>query len=85
MSTEALRELQQEIQKLRIAIRRDTPAGLLSFRKAAKLLGIDRGTTLNAMVASGQIRTVTVGKREKIPMAEIQRLLIDETTWKLKV
>jgi excisionase family DNA binding protein len=83
--TDAVSRLAGEIERLRIAIKRDTPHGLLSFRKAAKLLGIDRGRTLHDMIAAGQIRTVHVGSREKIPVSEIQRLLVDETAWRLKV
>ena len=82
---DAVSRLAGEVERLRIAIKRETPTGLLSFRKAARLLGIDRGRTLNDLVDSGQIRTVHVGKRVKIPVSEIHRLLIDETAWRLKV
>lgn len=70
----ALSRLAAEIERLRSEIVSHQPDVLLSFRKAAKLLGIDRGATLNALVRSGQLRTVSAGKRQRIPMSEINRL-----------
>jgi excisionase family DNA binding protein len=48
---------------------------LLSKRAAAKLLGVDRGTTLEQMIADGRLRTVDVGGRPRVPRAELERVL----------
>ncbi len=51
------------------------PATLLvSFRQAAKLLRVDRATTLRALVDSGQLEVVMVNGRERIARAEVDRL-----------
>lgn len=47
---------------------------LLSFRAAAKLLGVARGTTLQALIDSGQLPVVTVKGRRRIARAEVERL-----------
>jgi excisionase family DNA binding protein len=47
---------------------------LLSKREAARRLGIDRGTTLQDLIRSGEIRTVVLAGRVKIPASEIERL-----------
>jgi len=47
---------------------------LLSKRAAARRLGVDRGTTLTRLIHSGQIRTLTVAGRVKIPASEIERI-----------
>jgi excisionase family DNA binding protein len=47
---------------------------LLSKREAARRLGIDRGSTLQALIDSGKIQTVRLAGRERIPVAEIERL-----------
>lgn len=44
-----------------------------SITKAAKVLGLDRGT-VNRAVKQGQIKTVEIGKRKLIPQKEIERL-----------
>ncbi len=84
-SSDGYFRLAGEVERLRVALRKDTSHELLSFRKAAKLLGLDRTKTLPLLIASGQLRCVYVGKRQRIPMAEVRRLLIDETAWKLKI
>ena len=53
---------------------------LLSKRAAAKLLGVDRGTTLADLLATGNLRTVVLGGQERIPTAEIERLATEGTT-----
>lgn len=50
------------------------PAKLLSQRKAARMLGIDRNTTLHDLIASGQLRTVLVNGLVKVPLVEVERL-----------
>lgn len=58
------------------ALRQQTQTGnreLLSKPEAAKLLGIDRNR-LSALAAAGVVRAVPVGKRDKIPREEIERL-----------
>ena len=47
---------------------------LLSKREAARRLGIDRGTTLQDLIRSGQVRTVILAGRVKIPAGEIERI-----------
>ena len=47
---------------------------LLSMREAARRLGIAPGTTLPALIGSGQIRTVILAGRVKIPVSEIERI-----------
>ncbi len=48
---------------------------LLSKRAAAKLLGVDRATTLETLIRAGRIRTVDVGGGPRIPRAELERVL----------
>jgi excisionase family DNA binding protein len=62
----------------------DSLPGLLSFRRAARVLGISRETTLPDLVRDGRLKTVRVGSRLKIPVTEIKRLLVDSVAWKLK-
>ncbi len=50
---------------------------LLSKREAAKRLGIDRGTTLEYLIETGRLRTVTIVGRVRIPVAELDRLCAD--------
>jgi excisionase family DNA binding protein len=47
---------------------------LLSKREAARRLGIDRNTTLRDLIDGGEIRTVVIAGRVKIPASEIERL-----------
>lgn len=44
-----------------------------SITKAAKVLGLDRGTVVRA-IEKGQIKTVEIGARRLIPQKEIERL-----------
>ncbi|WP_242394820.1 helix-turn-helix domain-containing protein [Anaeromyxobacter oryzisoli] len=48
---------------------------LLSKRAAARMLGVDRGTTLEELVRDGRLRTVDVGGRPRIPRSELERVL----------
>ncbi len=47
---------------------------LLSKREAAKLLAIDRGATLDALIRSGALRAVRKNGRLAVPLTEVQRL-----------
>jgi excisionase family DNA binding protein len=47
---------------------------MVSHREAARLLGIDRGTTLKALIEAGQIRTVQANGRVRIPLEEVERI-----------
>jgi hypothetical protein len=59
------------------ATRRPSPV-LLSFRQAAKALGVDRAKTLPGLVKSGAVRTVKgAAGRLKIPQAEIDRVAVE--------
>jgi len=50
---------------------------LLSLRQAAKVLRVDRGTTLPGLIASGALRAVTVLGKARIPRDEIDRVKRD--------
>jgi excisionase family DNA binding protein len=63
--------------KLDAIAERQPPQRLLSKRQAAELLGVSRGRTLDRLIAEGAIRTVTVGTRSRIPVAELDRLLVE--------
>jgi excisionase family DNA binding protein len=55
--------------------RRPRPdARLLSQREAAHRLGVDRNTTLVDLIRTGQIRTVEVNGKRKVPASEVERL-----------
>lgn len=73
-TADALKRLTAEIERLRASF--SPPPALLSFRKAAKLLGIDRGSTLQALIKSGQIKCVKAGRTVRIPLSEINRLAV---------
>lgn len=52
---------------------------LLSQRAAARLLGVSVGRTLAPLVRAGLVRTVTVGNRTRIPLAEVERVAREGT------
>lgn len=64
----ALARLEQKVDELR-----RSPPKLLSRRAAARLLGVDRGSTLESLIRQGRLRLVA----GRIPLAEIERLLAD--------
>ncbi|MBX7115915.1 MAG: helix-turn-helix domain-containing protein [Myxococcaceae bacterium] len=47
---------------------------MVSHREAARLLGIDRGSTLKSLIETGHVRTVKANGRTRIPLEEVQRL-----------
>jgi excisionase family DNA binding protein len=56
--------------------RRNQDAELLSKREAARRLGVDRCTTLEALVAHGHVATVPAGREGvRIPRSEVERLV----------
>jgi excisionase family DNA binding protein len=57
--------------------RRQRSAGseLLSKKEAARRLGVDRATTLEGLIASGNLKTVPFNGRVRIPLAEVERVL----------
>lgn len=57
--------------KLDAALR--APPKLLSKRAAAKMLGVDRGTTLERWIHSGALRVV----EGRIPLPDVERLVAD--------
>lgn len=60
--------------------------GLLSYRQAAKLLGVDRGTTLKQLIAAGHLSVVQHGKRKRIPAGDVLRLAgLLSQPWRLHV
>ena len=52
---------------------------LLSMRQAAKLLGVSRNRRLRDLIESGQLNTVALGTRRRVPRAEIERLIEEGT------
>lgn len=63
--------------KLAQVLERQPEQRLLSKREAARLLGVSRGRTLDRLIQERALRPVIIGKRVKIPVAEIERLLLD--------
>jgi predicted site-specific integrase-resolvase len=47
---------------------------LLSYRDAARLLGIGRGSSLHALIRSGLLRPVTLLGRRFIPREQVEQL-----------
>lgn len=54
--------------------RRNLNARLLTKRAVARLLGVDRGGTLERWIRDGSIRVVQVGGRARIPRSEVDRI-----------
>lgn len=46
----------------------------LTYREAARLLRIDRGSTLHALIAAGSLRPVPWGEGQRIPLEQVQQL-----------
>lgn len=53
---------------------RNADARLITKRAAARVLGVNRSTTLEMLIAGGQIRTVPWGNGVRIPISEIERV-----------
>ena len=66
----AIEALTREVRTLRGS----SPHVLLSFREAAKRLGVDRNKVLPELVRRGELRTVDVNGQKRIPAEEIERL-----------
>ena len=54
---------------------RKTGAELLSKKEVARRLGVDRATTLEGLIASGNIKTVLFNGRVRVPVVEVERIL----------
>jgi hypothetical protein len=54
---------------------RRSQAAAVGKREAARLLGVDRSTTLEALIRDGVVKTVTVAGRLRITRDEIARVL----------
>lgn len=67
-------ELKARVEALESAKRRSS-VRLLSKREAARRLGIDRGTTLEILIHTKQLKLVHAGKRKRIPEPEVERLV----------
>jgi excisionase family DNA binding protein len=50
------------------------PALALSYREAARLLRIDRGSTLIDLISAGRLKPVPWGGRRRIPLEQVQEL-----------
>lgn len=70
---EALEEIRSGV-KLLIGGRRKRKPGHLSFREAATQLRIDRNTTLKDLISTGQLRTIQVQGKLRVPSSEVERL-----------
>lgn len=69
-----LEQIGADVKALKASQKEKGPALLLSFRQAAKLLKVDRFTTLKVLVASGQLAVVKVNGRDRIKRSEVDRL-----------
>jgi excisionase family DNA binding protein len=47
---------------------------VLTYREAAKLLRVDRGATLHALIDAGHLRPVPWGEGRRIPLEQVQQL-----------
>jgi excisionase family DNA binding protein len=54
---------------------RKSGSGLLSKKAAARLLGVDRATTLEDWLSTGRIKAVNLDGRVRIPRAEVERVI----------
>ena len=52
----------------------NAPALALTFREAARLLRIDRASTLHKLIDVGRLRPVPWGGRQRIPLEQVQEL-----------
>jgi excisionase family DNA binding protein len=66
-------ELETLIGQLQAMVRKSNER-LLSKAEAARRLGISRTDTLGALISSGAIATVSIGRRTKIPASEVDRI-----------
>jgi excisionase family DNA binding protein len=53
----------------------DCSKALLSLAEAARIIGVDRKTTLADLIAAGEIETVPGTRGMRIPRAEVERLV----------
>lgn len=54
---------------------RKAGSGLLSKKAAARLLGVDRATTLEEWISTGRIKVVDLDGRVRIPRVEVERVI----------
>ncbi len=71
MTIEDLAAAMERLERKLDALSRRRDCRLLSKRAAARLLGIDRGTTLERLIRDGHLRLVM----GRVPDTEIERLL----------
>lgn len=69
----AIERLERKVDAL--AARRAAPAQAVGKREAARLLGVDRSTTLEQLLRDGRLRATRYGGRVRIARSEIQRFL----------
>lgn len=72
---ETLARLEGKLDRLLAA--KGTPRVMLSMSEAARRLGVSRNDTLHELIATKQIRTVTVRGRTRIPLSEIERVQLE--------
>lgn len=75
--SELIAALLVELRRLNKILARQQEAesgpALLSKREAARRLGLSRGRSIDALLASGRLRAVRVGRRLRIPLVEVDR------------
>jgi excisionase family DNA binding protein len=54
--------------------RDDVPVLLVTPADAAQMLGVSRGRTIQVLIDTGQLKSVQINGRTRIPMAEVERL-----------
>jgi hypothetical protein len=72
---ELLARMERLERKLDAALAPRSMPELVSKRRAARLLGVNRDETLEELIRSGRLIPVYVRNRARIPLAQIRRLL----------
>jgi excisionase family DNA binding protein len=77
LTDDDLEPLRREIAEIRALVSGRGPARreVVSKREAARMLGIDRGATLSALIADGHLRAVEIRGRACIPRADVERVI----------
>lgn len=73
---EQIKGLRDEVGQLRRELRTGSKR-LLSYREAAKRLGIDRGETLHLLIKRGWLKVVKANGQDKISAEQVEQLARD--------
>ncbi|ACL66757.1 DNA binding domain protein, excisionase family [Anaeromyxobacter dehalogenans 2CP-1] len=71
----AIERLERKVDALTARLAEPPPAEAVGKREAARLLGVDRSTTLEQLLRNGRLRATRYGGRVRIARSEIQRFL----------